>query len=311
MNRYKTPLRYPGGKQKLSPFISEIVEQNYLGGGHYVEPYAGGAGVAMELLISGKVSHVHLNDSCKRIYAFWRSVLTRSEELCALIVRASLTVEEWRRQQAIFANPEQADELTLGFATFYLNRCNRSGILSGGLIGGLRQDGDWRMDARFPRNELIRRIEVIASKAKEISLCNWDAERFIKEYLPRVPDNALIYLDPPYFKKADRLYMNHYSPDDHERIAKVIQLKVKHKWIVSYDNAPEIAKYYLMRRSFEYDLQYNASKAYMGKELIIVSDDLIVPASSNVLGVDTALQKVAPQFLTPKTSTVERAVLVE
>lgn len=311
MNRYKTPLRYPGGKQKLSPFISEIVEQNYLGGGHYVEPYAGGAGVAMELLISGEVSHVHLNDSCKRIYAFWRSVLTRSEELCALIVRASLTVEEWRRQQAIFSDPEQADELTLGFATFYLNRCNRSGILSGGLIGGLRQDGDWRMDARFPRNELIRRIEVIASKAKEISLCNWDAERFIKEYLPRVPDNALIYLDPPYFKKADRLYMNHYSPDDHERIAKVIQLKVKHKWIVSYDNAPEIAKYYLMRRSFEYDLQYNASKAYMGKELIIVSDDLIVPASSNVLGVDTALRKVAPQFLTPKTLTVERAVLVE
>ena len=149
MNRYKTPLRYPGGKQKLSPFINEIVEQNNLAGGHYVEPYAGGAGVAMELLISGKVSHVHLNDSCKRIYAFWRSVLSKSDELCALIVRASLTVEEWRRQQAIFAAPEQSDELTLGFATFYLNRCNRSGILSGGLIGGLRQDGDWRMDARF------------------------------------------------------------------------------------------------------------------------------------------------------------------
>ena len=307
MNRYKTPLRYPGGKQKLSPFINEIVEQNNLIGGHYVEPYAGGAGVAMELRISGRVSHVHLNDSCKRIYAFWRSVLTKPDELCALIIRASLTVEEWRRQQAIFAVPEKSDELALGFATFYLNRCNRSGILSGGLIGGLRQDGDWRMDARFSRNELIRRIEVIASKAKAISLHNCDAERFIKEYLPSVPEDALVYLDPPYFKKADRLYMNHYSADDHERIATVIQQSVNHKWIVSYDNAPEISQYYLKRRSFEYDLQYNASKAYMGKELIILSDDLIVPASSNVLGVDTALQKVTPKFFLPKAWAIEEA----
>lgn len=310
MNRYKTPLRYPGGKQKLSPFLCEVIEQNNLIGGHYVEPYAGGAGVAMELLISGKVSHVHLNDSCKRIYAFWNSVLTKSDELCAMVVRASLTVEEWRRQQAIFAAPEQSDELTLGFATFYLNRCNRSGILSGGLIGGLRQDGDWRMDARFPRNELIRRIEVIASKAKTISLRNWDAERFIREYLPRVPDDALVYLDPPYFKKADRLYLNHYSAADHERIATVIQQSIKHKWIVSYDNAPEISKYYLKRRSFEYDLQYNASKAYMGKELIIISDDLTIQTSSKVFGVDTALRNVAPQFLAPKQWTTESTVAV-
>ena len=264
----------------------------------------------MELLISGKISHVHLNDSCKRIYAFWRSVLTKSDDLCALIVRASLTVEEWQRQREIFATPEQSDELTLGFATFYLNRCNRSGILSGGLIGGLRQDGDWRMDARFSRNELIRRIEVIASKAKSIFLQNLDAERFIMDYLPQVPDNALVYLDPPYFKKADRLYMNHYSAYDHERISAVIQKSIKHKWIVSYDNAPEISKYYLKRRSFEYDLQYTASRAYMGKELIIVSDDLDIPASSNVLGVDTALHKVTPQFLLPKARTTKRTLAV-
>jgi DNA adenine methylase len=166
------------------------------------------------------------------------------------------------------------------------------------------------MDARFPRNELIRRIEVIASKAKAISLRNWDAERFIREYLPKVPHDALVYLDPPYFNKADRLYMNHYSADDHERIADVIQQSIKHKWIVSYDNAPEISKYYLKRRSFEYDLQYNASKAYMGKELIIVSDDLILPANSKVLGVDTALRNVSPQILTPDARTVGRTVAV-
>lgn len=310
MNRYKTPLRYPGGKQKLSPFLCEILEQNNLVGGHYAEPYAGGAGVAMELLISGKIGHIHLNDSCKRIYAFWRAVLTKPDELCALIVRASLTVEEWRRQQTIFSKPDQSDELSLGFATFFLNRCNRSGILSGGLIGGLKQEGDWRMDARFPRNELVRRIEVIASKAKFITLRNWDAERFIREYLPKVPNDALVYLDPPYFRKADRLYMNHYSSEDHERIADVIQQSIKHKWVVSYDNAPEIAKFYLKRRTFEYDLQYNAAKAYKGKELIIASDDLILPLRSNVLGVDTALRKVGFQFWHPSLGVSVEATLV-
>ena len=185
MGKYKTPLRYPGGKQKIAPFIVEILEENDLVGGQYVEPYAGGAGVAIELLLRDVVSHIHLNDSCPAVFSFWHSILNETEEFCRRISRTPLNIDMWKKQREIFVNSKSADRLDLGFAMFYLNRCNHSGILSGGVIGGLNQNGKWKMDARFPRNELIRRIEAIAEKKRYIHLRNWDAERFIIEYLPK------------------------------------------------------------------------------------------------------------------------------
>ena len=170
MSKHSTPLRYPGGKGRLTPFILEILRQNDLLGGHYVEPYAGGAGVAMQLLLTRQVSKIHLNDSSIPVYAFWKSLISKPDELCRLISTASLTVDEWKRQREILRNPRGHDQLEVGFSAFYLNRCNRSGVLSGGLIGGLAQDGDWKMDARFPRNELIRRVEAIAALKSSICL---------------------------------------------------------------------------------------------------------------------------------------------
>src|SRR5262249_20762070 len=147
------------------PFVLEILETNGLVGGDYAEPYSGGAGVAIDLLLSEKVGNIHLNDSWVPLHAFWRSVLFRTEELCKRVAKAPLTVKEWRRQKEILERPWEFDQLDLGFSFFYLNRCNRSGIIHrGGLIGGLKQDGEWRMDARFPRERLINRIQTIAAK---------------------------------------------------------------------------------------------------------------------------------------------------
>jgi DNA adenine methylase len=292
MTRYYTPLRYPGGKQKLTPFILELIQTNELGGGHYAEPYAGGAGVALELLIANHVSKIHLNDSALPVYAFWKSVLSKSDELCALISRASLTVEEWKHRREIVRNPQGHSLLEIGFSTFYLNRCNRSGVLSGGLIGGLSQSGDWKMDARFSRNELIRRIEVIASRSSSIIVKNWDAERFIDEHVSKLPKNTLVYCDPPYFEKADRLYLNAYQESDHERIAKFIRKKLTKKWVVSYDSAPKILEYYKKNRSFIYDLQYNASSVYKGREVFVFSDDLELPLASRLPSINAAIGSV-------------------
>lgn len=292
MSRYRTPLRYPGGKQKLWPFVSEVLSHNDASGGHYVEPFAGGAGVAIELLTRGLVECVHLNDSSLPVYAFWRSVLVHTDELCARISAASLTVEEWLRRREVVRSPETHEELEVGFSTLYLNRCNRSGVLSGGLIGGLNQTGRWLMDARFNRNELIRRIELIAVHADAIFLRNWDAERFICEYVPTLPDQAFVYCDPPYFHKSSRLYLNHYQPDDHERLANVVQSKIRQQWMVSYDNATEIRKFYAERQSFAYDIQYNAARAYKGREVFFFSDRVRVPARSVLLNIDVALPAV-------------------
>lgn len=254
-----------------------------------MEPYAGGAGVAMELLVSGEVESVHLNDSSLPIYAFWWSILHHADDFCGRILTTPLNIDEWKIQREILRHPNDHDLLDLGFATFYLNRTNRSGVLSGGVIGGLGQLGKWKIDARFPRNELIRRIEVIAALSDSITLRNMDAEKFIVEYVPDLPDNTLVYCDPPYFEKANRLYLNHYAPDDHERIAGIIQAQGDRKWVVSYDAVDQILGYYHVRRKFLYSLQYNAARAYKGNEVFVFSDELVVPRNSSLPYIAAAL----------------------
>lgn len=282
MSRSRTPLRYPGGKQRLAPFIFELLIENDLVGGHYVEPYAGGAGVALELLLDNKVSHIHINDSSVQLYSFWQAVLFHTEDLCRLISRASLNIEEWKKRREIVRSPAEHGVLEVGFSTFFLNRCNRSGVLCGGVIGGLDQTGKWKMDARFSRNDLIRRIEAVASRRDAISLSNQDAEEYILGYIPALPQNTLVYCDPPYFEKSSRLYLNLYKRDDHARLAATIQEQLPRKWVVSYDNCDEISLCYRGRRSFVYNLQYNASRVYQGRELFIFSDDLAIPISSSL-----------------------------
>lgn len=291
MVQNRTPLRYPGGKQKLTPFIREIMKSNALEGGHYAEPYAGGAGVAMELLMNGDVQHVHLNDSSYHIYCFWASILRFTDEFCSKLSRCMLNVEEWRLQREVVRHPNDFSLLDVGFATFYLNRTNRSGVLSGGVVGGLNQTGKWKIDARFPRNELTCRIELIASKANSIFLYNLDAENFFLKNVPDLPGNSLVYIDPPYFEKASRLYLNHYQPDDHARISDVIQGMEGVKWVVSYDGVTEILNYYSDRRKFLYELQYNASRAYKGSEVFIFSDEIVIPRNSVLRHVNEALRR--------------------
>lgn len=281
MKQYRTPLRYPGGKQRIALFIAEILGENDLEGGHYAETYAGGAGVAFELLFANKVSHIHLNDSWYPLHAFWRSIIYKTEEFCARISSVPLTVKEWQRQREIQSRLWEFDQFDVGFSTFYLNRCNRSGIIhNGGLIGGLEQSGEWKMDARFPRNELIKRICAIGQRRGAITLRNWDAERFIKEHLPTLPERSLVYCDPPYFHKAEGLYYDHYGPEDHERIATSIQDQLQQPWFISYDCTPQVLEFYRRRRKFTYRLQYSAREVYKGVELVILSDGLRIPKKS-------------------------------
>jgi DNA adenine methylase len=293
MTQYRTPLRYPGGKQRLAPFIREVLDANPSVGADYVEPYAGGAGVAMELLLSRDVSRVHLNDSSIHIYAFWQAVVTEPEAFCRKVASVTLSLDEWRRQREILRHPEGHSLLDVGFSTFYLNRCNRSGVLTAGVIGGFAQEGRWRIDARFPRIELIRRIEAIATRAKDISVTNFDAEHFLQNHVPRLPESSLLYCDPPYFHRAERLYLNTYTRDDHVRLANVIQAQISWPWLVSYDAHDDVIQLYDQRRKFTYSLQYSAIHAYKGREVFVFSDDLTVPAKSSLPYIDRGLAAAA------------------
>lgn len=286
-HRHYSPLRYPGGKSKLAPFIALLFESNQLCDGHYAEAYAGGAGVALALLYGDYASRIHINDLDRSIFAFWHSVLNDTENLCRCIKNARLSIAEWRRQRRVQDDKATAPLLELGFSTFFLNRTNRSGIIaSGGVIGGLKQEGEWGIDARYNAADLVRRIERIAALRSRISLTNNDALDFIRNAKASLPARSLVYLDPPYFVKGQKLYANYYGPDDHAAVATSLD-GARWPWVVSYDAAPEIRRLYREYRNREYDLRYTAAKRYLGSELMFFSPGLKIPRGVNPLDKDT------------------------
>lgn len=279
--QFNTPLRYPGGKGKLTDFIKLLFEENELLDGHYVEPYAGGAGIALNLLLHNYASCIHLNDLNSAVYSFWHSVLHEPEVLCRQIRDVKVNMDEWYKQKAILNDPVNHTQLELGFSTFFLNRTNRSGIIWGGVIGGKNQDGPWKLDARFNKDDLIRRIEKIALYRSRIRLYNLDAAELIKTVLPSLPEKTLVYLDPPYYVKGQGLYENHYLHDDHVTIAKLVKKKIKLPWVVSYDHAPEIIEMYQDCPTIAYGINYSAQDRYKGAEAMFFSKKLNIPDVKN------------------------------
>lgn len=275
---FVTPLRYPGGKGKLASYVASIIRLNDLVGGTYVEPYAGGAGVAIELLLLGLVRRIHINDLNPAVHAFWSAVLEDTDRLCDRVRMARVSIDTWHAQRAVLASA-CPDPLDLAFATFFLNRTNRSGILAAGVIGGLKQDGPYKIDARFNKENLVDRIESIALQKSRIRLYNEDAERLVRRLAPSLGSKCLLYFDPPYFVKGQDLYLNHYQPEDHVRIKSTITALPAHlHWMVSYDNHPKIAEIYQGYDQLTYSLNYTAQERYRGSEVIMFSRNLTPPA---------------------------------
>ncbi len=271
---YHTPLRYPGGKAKFAPKIKSIIENNDLHG-HYVEPYAGGAGVALDLLFNGVCTDIHINDLDLAIYHFWKSITEETEDFIRLVSKTDVTIEEWHKQKEILKQ-DDISPIERGFAAFFLNRTNRSGILKGGVIGGLQQLGNYKLDCRFNKEALIKRIQKIGSMNNKIHVYNQDTEKWLLEIDNLIPSNSLIYLDPPYYEKGQGLYRNFYNHQDHKSIKEKL-IKVKTPWVVSYDNNQNIRDIYQQYRQEEYILNYSASKKMKATEVIIYSDSIKLP----------------------------------
>lgn len=276
MNKFVSPLRYPGGKLRVVDYVKRLFEINNLMDGTYIEPYAGGASVALTLLFSEYASKIKINDIDRSIYAFWHSVLEETEDLCRLISDTPVNLDVWKRQREVQSRKEDVELLELGFSTFYLNRTNRSGILSGGVIGGKNQDGNFKIDARYNKVDLIARIESVAEYKDRIELTSIDAVELIRRYKRAPSAKTLCYLDPPYYEKGRDLYLNYYNDDDHRAIAEAIK-KYKGKWIISYDSVAFIKDLYQNYRQKEYYLSYSAGNPAKGKEIMVYSDDLVVP----------------------------------
>jgi len=271
MSHYYSPLRYPGGKNCIFPFISNLFYENNLLGVGYAEPYAGGAGLALRLLFEGYVDHIYINDLDKSIYSFWKSILDSPDEFCEWIEEVDVSVVNWKKYKTLQNNVEHAQSFELAKSTFFLNRTNISGVIKGGIIGGLKQTGRYKIDARFNKSDLIRRIQKIKTVKNRISVSNFDGLYFVNK-LDKKKEEIFIYLDPPYLQKGANLYMNFYSKEDHEKLSKMVH-QLRKKWIVSYDNHDFILNLYAEQSKIMHNLSQSASNR-TGNEIFVFSESL-------------------------------------
>jgi DNA adenine methylase len=272
-----TPLRYPGGKAKLGPFLAQVFAANKLIDGTYGEPFAGGAGAGLFLLFRGYATRFLLNDIDRGVVSFWRAVLNHNERFARLIEKIPLTVPEWDRQRAAYETARQGFDL--GFAFFYLNRTNRSGIMNAGVIGGRAQTGRWGIDARFNRTELARRVRALAAMRRAIAVTRLDAVEFLRlAAFSKAASRTLVYLDPPYFVKGRDLYTNYYTAKDHAAIAKRLG-GMGVPWLMTYDDCPEIRTLYRRLRVYESEVSYSAREVTRGRELVVLGPSIKLPAA--------------------------------
>jgi len=274
-NKLYTPLRYPGGKARFAPYIAKIMRANGLDGGHYLEAYAGGAGAALELLYDGTVTDIHINDADPAVRDFWLTATQHTDALIHMVETEPVTMDAWHHWRAVLIGQTEAELVHRGFATLFLNRTNRSGILKAGVIGGKAQAGEYKLDARFMRNVLVSRLERLGQQAKRIHVYGEDALTLLKRCKEFLPSRSLIYLDPPYYIKGQGLYRNYYEHKDHLAIAKLLQSsKFSRRWVVSYDDAPAIRAMYANVHCMGYGLHYTARRQYMGAEVMFFGPTL-------------------------------------
>jgi DNA adenine methylase len=272
-----TPLRYPGGKTKLYDYVLNIINENEMVNYVYIEPFAGGSGLAISLLLNNKVRSIVLNDIDPHIYWFWRSIIDYPDDICEMINSVPVTIKEWEKQRQIYQNYNHYNELEIGFSTFFLNRTNVSGVLMGGPIGGINQLGNYKLDARFNKSGLINKIQKIKVQREKIQVFNKDAKDFVIEDLPTFNNySAFINFDPPYVNKGSILYRNYFSEKDHTDLSRIINT-CNCKWIVTYDKCSLIHILYNKYKQEVITLNYSTGDNKQGYEIVIYSDNLNIP----------------------------------
>ena len=284
MSEVYSPLRYPGGKAKLAPFIKYLINTKLNGEiDTYIEPFAGGAGVALDLLMNGTVENIIINDYDKSIYSFWKAILLEPNRFIQQIMNTDVSIDEWKKQKVIYDTQKNKYSFELGFATFFLNRTNRSGILTAGPIGGYNQDGNYLINARYNNEMLAKKVDNISKYKKFIKVYNKDIRSFITQIIFEYQRKAFIYFDPPYYSKGKELYKNHFQMKDHQEVHDLITDNIDFPWIITYDDEQcitDMYREYLIKR---YNLVYSLANKGISSEIMIFSDDNLCPKNNELI----------------------------
>jgi len=262
----------------MCEFLRLKIEEFGLGGKvNFVEPFCGGAGAALNLLADGFVDRIYLNDADIRIYSAWRAMLTERDRFVDSIHAIPLTIDEWYRQQDQVKNlSKYGYSFELGFASFFMNRTTRSGIVEkAGPIGGYQQTGQWKLDARFNREGLAQRVDWLAGKRSQIELSNKDALAFIDRTRRTIEtDRTLFFIDPPYVKAGGRLYLNGMTEAKHVALSDMLTSGEFRYWVLTYDDAPLIRTLYCDQELGHISVTYSLQSKRKENEIIILPSEI-------------------------------------
>ena len=244
-----SPLRYPGSKRRLVGYLAEALRLSGLRPDLLIEPFAGGASVSLQLLASDAVGRAALGEKDRLVADFWRTVFDEPDYLCREVQRWTPSVSEWERLRMLAPRSPR----TRARKCLFLNRTSFSGVLSdsAGPIGGKAQTSAYGIGCRFPKGRLQRRIRQAAALAPRVPLVHYgDWRDAVQAALALTePERAFVYLDPPFYRKADRLYRHHFDDAEHARLADGVADLAKRRvpFLLSYDDADEVAELYLDR----------------------------------------------------------------
>lgn len=281
----KSPLRYPGGKTQLSGFLRNLLEINEMKNVIYCEPFSGGFGAGMELLFSNTVDSIIINDLDLGIYSIWYAILYDTDQFIKMIETTPVTISEWYNQKEIYKELIESNQysLELAFATFFLNRTNHSGIISGGPIGGYEQSSKYLINCRFNKTDLIKKIRNIYAERERIELYNLEANDLIQNVLLNLnTKNLFVFFDPPYYKQGKNLYTNFFDHDNHVELKKCIELMNDYKWITTYDYEENIKVIYDEYKPLEYKIRYSANKVRKESEYLFHSPATLIESFDKV-----------------------------
>lgn len=277
-----SPLRYPGGKARFTTFIQESIIASGEEIRLFVEPFCGGAGAAIALLDSESVDSIALNDADPLVASFWKIVFGKScrsrrdiDWLIRKVENTIISIDEWKIQKAL--QPTNTREAA--WKCLFLNRTSFNGILhKSGPIGGWEQINR-TLDVRFNRERLVTRLRelfALRDSVERVDCMGW--QRFCTRY--RNEDDAYLYLDPPYYHRAEQLYKYLFNERMHRSMRDyLVDLQIP--WLLSYDDAPEVRALYTNRDGIDgrvidqtYSTHPVGGASFIGRELVFSNREL-------------------------------------
>jgi len=262
----KSPLRYPGGKSKalkwivpLIPYFDELREPFVGGGSVFV--------VTKQLFPSKKF---WINDLNQDLYSFWKVVRDDIKKLVIDISKLKNDTSDGKFLHKHYTKSTvKFNEFEKAVRFFVLNRITFSGTADS---GGFSKAA---FEKRFTKSSIDRLNDLGKIVTPDVRITNIDYEELVN----KPGENVFIFLDPPYLTaEKSMLYGkngNLHRGFDHQRFANVMK-NCQHKWLITYDDHPEIRNLFKFANIIEWEMQYGMNNykkttAAKGKELFIAN----------------------------------------